>query len=246
MITFSKLDDSLPGFITLLPARRHGAGRCARRVARVACPPGFLTLSIPSYAHNRLSFWKRTIHAFNSLELLMPKHFTDANHAHYLTFGCYKRQHLFKPEELRTLFLQQLIFSRERYAFKLYAWVVMPSHIHLLIHPTDTSLSTLLRGIKRPFSTKAIHWYEKNQPQKLHALEIKRGNDIVRRFWQEGGGYDRNLYSPEAIYKSISYIHNNPVRAGLVDDILDWKWSSARYYELDEDSGLKADKLQHI
>ncbi|MFH0883645.1 MAG: transposase [bacterium] len=173
----------------------------------------------------------------------MPRHFINENHAHYLTFGCYKRQHLFTPEELRTLFLQQLELARERYAFKLYAWVVMPNHIHLLLHPLDTPLSTILRGIKRPFSTKAFRWYEQHKPLRLETMEIKRGKYVVRRFWQEGGGYDRNLYSPEAIYKSITYIHNNSVRAGLVENILEWRWSSTRFYELKESVGLNADEL---
>jgi len=49
-----------------------------------------------------------------------------------------------------------------------------------------------------------------------------------------GGGYDRNLFSPAAIKAAIEYIHSNPVRSGLCETIVDWKWSSARcYYGLD-------------
>ncbi|MCO6046160.1 hypothetical protein NG895_19850 [Aeoliella sp. ICT_H6.2] len=50
------------------------------------------------------------------------------------------------------------------------------------------------------------------------------------RFWQEGAGFDRNLFSPQAIEASIDYIHTNPVKRGLCDRATDWKWSSARYY----------------
>ena len=53
------------------------------------------------------------------------------------------------------------------------------------------------------------------------------------RFWQEGPGFDRNIFSPEALEASIDYIHNNPVKRGLCQKAADWKWSSARYYLLD-------------
>lgn len=47
------------------------------------------------------------------------------------------------------------------------------------------------------------------------------------RFWQRGGGYDRNLRSVRDVHEKIAYVHNNPVRRGLVDLTLNWKWSSA-------------------
>ncbi len=50
------------------------------------------------------------------------------------------------------------------------------------------------------------------------------------RFWQEGPGFDRNLFSIKAILASLRYIHANPVKRGLCLREVDWKWSSARYY----------------
>ena len=37
---------------------------------------------------------------------------------------------------------------------------------------------------------------------------------VAYRFWQRGGGYDRNFNEPESIYAEIEYLHNNPVRRG--------------------------------
>ncbi len=58
----------------------------------------------------------------------------------------------------------------------------------------------------------------------------ERPDKICFRFWQEGAGYDRNLYTNEAILHSIDYIHLNPIRRGLCQKAVDWKWSSARFY----------------
>jgi putative transposase len=51
------------------------------------------------------------------------------------------------------------------------------------------------------------------------------------RFWQRGGGYDRNLRTTRDIHEKIQYIHNNPVRRGLVDRPGDWAWSSYGMWE---------------
>ena len=50
------------------------------------------------------------------------------------------------------------------------------------------------------------------------------------RFWQEGPGYDRNRTQPSTILSAIDYIHDNPVRWGLVLQVIDWRWSSVRWY----------------
>lgn len=54
----------------------------------------------------------------------------------------------------------------------------------------------------------------------------ERPGKIAFRFWQEGGGYDRNLMSGDAVRASIEYIHMNPVRRGLSERASDWAWSS--------------------
>ena len=53
------------------------------------------------------------------------------------------------------------------------------------------------------------------------------------RFWQRGGGYDRNITTHEEIVEKINDMHNNPVTRQLCDTPLDWIWSSARRYSGD-------------
>jgi len=50
------------------------------------------------------------------------------------------------------------------------------------------------------------------------------------RFWQRGGGYDHNLWTPANVWERIKYIHENPVRRGLVEKPDDWQWSSYADY----------------
>ena len=66
-------------------------------------------------------------------------------------------------------------------------------------------------------------------------------NKLTFRFWQRGGGYDRNMTDGKAIHSSIQYIEANPVRSGLDEKPEDWKWSSA--YTLVNEVGLMPDKF---
>ena len=56
------------------------------------------------------------------------------------------------------------------------------------------------------------------------------GTQTTFRFWREGPGYDRNLTQPTTILSVIDYVHENPVRRGLVLRAIDWRRSSACWY----------------
>ena len=63
------------------------------------------------------------------------------------------------------------------------------------------------------------------------------------RFWQRGGGYDRNVVCEAAVRETIDYIHANPMRRGLVTRPTDWRWSSAQWYAGERASGPQIDPL---
>jgi len=131
------------------------------------------------------------------------------------------------------LFLFHLDAARKKWKFEVWAYVVMPNHVHILIHPLQKkySMTAIRRDIKRPFAREMLSRIRTEAPAtaKLLVAGIRDGSRQYR-FWQTGGGYDRNLFTPEAIHASIGYIHANPVRRGLCESEVDWPWSSARWY----------------
>jgi putative transposase len=130
--------------------------------------------------------------------------------------------------------------ARQIHGFDLWAYVLMPEHAHLLIWPRKPtySISRILTSIKRPVSRKALSYVRTSAPDFLSQMEDRQpGGRVHYRFWQRGGGYDRNLTEPKSIWHEINYFHANPVRRGLCDTPTAWVWSSAR--ELDQPgSGL--------
>jgi hypothetical protein len=62
------------------------------------------------------------------------------------------------------------------------------------------------------------------------------------RFWQAGGGYDRNVISRETAWNEIHYIHQNPVRRELVKHPGDWTYSSYKDWNTDQKGPVEIDK----
>ena len=62
------------------------------------------------------------------------------------------------------------------------------------------------------------------------------------QFWQDGGGYDRNIRNAKALREMMGYIHDNPVKRGLAERAEDWPWSSARDWAGQETGPIPIDK----
>jgi putative transposase len=168
-------------------------------------------------------------------------------HARELTFSCYRRMPLLASDRTRQWLVDALATARAKRMFELWAYVAMPEHAHILLRPLShkAEIAPILKAIKQPVARKATNHLRANNPQWLKRLEVRRPNGRVEyRFWQQGGGYDRNILTSKAARAAIEYIHNNPVRRGLVDNPTDWPWSSARWYAGCDDAKIEMDPLR--
>ncbi|MFQ5492121.1 MAG: transposase [Phycisphaerae bacterium] len=134
--------------------------------------------------------------------------------------------------------------TRRKHDLELWAYVVMPEHVHLLIYPTQKmyDISKILTTLKQPVAKKATLLVQREAPGFAGRMTDRQPNGKVSlRFWDRGGGYDRNLWSPAYVWETIDYIHHNPVRRGLCDSPVDWHGSSAVAYHSDEECPLALD-----
>jgi putative transposase len=151
-----------------------------------------------------------------------------AGHAHELTFSCYRNRPFLSKERTCKYLADAISASRVKHDFDLWAYVFMPDHVHLVIHPRreQYSIAQILRSIKQPVSRRAVEYLKKNNPQGLSLLATGQREEAYR-FWQKGGGYDRNITKVETLIEAVRYIHNNPARRGLVQTPDQWNYSSA-------------------
>ena len=158
------------------------------------------------------------------------KHYDISFHAHELTFSCYHRYNYLNDTAVCKIFLEELEAARIRFDFKIWAYVLMPNHVHLLIFPKKKKYQTakILQHIKAKTAQRYRKKILAESPEQFEQYCVTCKGVRVFRLWQAGAGFDRNLWNPKAIHNVIGYIEGNPVRAKLVEKPEDWPWSSAR------------------
>ena len=162
------------------------------------------------------------------------RHYHEPGDIHELTFLCYRRTKLLTNNAWRTRLSGAIDDACQELECHLAAFVYMPEHVHLLVWGIQSkeNVSQFLARVKRPVSVTARDDLRQNKSRLLERLTIQeRPGKIVFRFWQEGPGFDRNLWTVKAVTASLDYIHTNPVKRGLCHKARDWRWSSARFYE---------------
>ena len=161
------------------------------------------------------------------------KRYYGDDHLHFLTWTCYHRQGWLGEPKRRDLFLHILEETRRRYRFVVVGYVVMPEHVHLLIsEPEQGTPSTIVQVLKQRFAHRVL----RRKRRKSGQLKLWAGD--APRVWQSRF-YDFNVWSERKRTEKLNYMHQNPVRRGLVLEPEQWPWSSYRSYAFGEEGVVK-------
>lgn len=159
----------------------------------------------------------------------------------FVTFSTYRRIPLFQSAAIKDVFARQLVACRAAHCMELFAWVVMPEHVHMLARMSGSPWNAVARSLKTQISKQVLErWRQLNAPI-LRRIEVRSDDRIGHRFWQHGGGFDRNVRSMSEFVKAVRYIHRNPVERGLVGQPEEWKWSSVRWWAGVRDGEVECD-----
>ena len=168
----------------------------------------------------------------------------ESGQSHFITFSCYHRKPKFADNGLYDLFPVRLEAMRRQFQMRIYGYVVMPEHVHLLVsEPEQGTLAEAMHYLKLSFSKRAksltgaqvsVQTKDANPSAGSgQALGHPQQNFEYEPFWQKRY-YDRNVRSVREFGIKLRYLHRNPVKRGLVRDPGDWKWSSFRHYAFRE------------
>jgi REP element-mobilizing transposase RayT len=124
---------------------------------------------------------------------------------------------------------------------EIYAWCIMPSHVHLVFRSTNQRPEYLIRDFKSFTSKSIISLIENNNQESRQTWLLNsfkkaantNSNNANNQFWQQHNN-PVELWSADVIQQKIDYTHNNPVVAGFVENDFEYLHSSARDY-----AGLK-------
>ena len=162
-----------------------------------------------------------------------------AHHLHFITCSCYRRLPFLCTASSRDRFLTILEQTRQRYHFVVVAYVVMPEHIHLLItEPQIGNPSTVMQVLKQHTARALLPKKKPHDPRQRSLF----AQDVVRMpFWQ-ARFYDFNVWTTNKRVEKLRYMHRNPVTRGLVSLPEQWRWSSHRFYLLDETGSVRVNE----
>ena len=153
------------------------------------------------------------------------------NQPHFITCTVVNWIPLFSKVELAKIILDSLRFLQRQQRLRLYAYVMMENHLHLLA--SAASLSKEIGDFKSFTARSIIDLLKANQAnyilEQLKFYKLKHKKDQEYQVWQEGF-HPQVILSEEMFRQKLDYIHNNPIRRGYVDDPAHWRYSSYRNY----------------
>lgn len=124
----------------------------------------------------------------------------DPNHLYFVTTTAVQRRHLFQRDVIKRLIVDGLDCMRLRERLKLYAFVIMPNHIHIIIQcRAEDPLADVVRDLKKHTADRIIRYYRAESNQSVLdflASVVERPDKQRYKVWEEG--YDaRDVFSPE-------------------------------------------------
>ena len=175
----------------------------------------------------------------------------DPSHLYFVTTTAVQHHDLFKRDVMKRLVVDSLDCMRLRGRFKLYSFVIMPNHLHLMIQCyADDPLAACMRDLKKHIADRLIRQYrvEGNQPVlDTLASGVTHPNKQRYKAWEDGYNA-KDVFSPEFLRQKMAYMHNNPCQPQwcLAEHPEDYTWSSARFYLLDEPAIIPLDSANHL
>ena len=161
----------------------------------------------------------------------------------YITAVAKDRLPVFRADTIKIITCAALDEARRSGGFSIYAYVIMPDHLHAI---TDGNLKPceILRYINGIISRRVIdHLKEHGHNASLLKLRHETKERGYRYSLWDHHSNVFSITSEDMLIQKVNYIHQNPVRADLVEKAEDYRWSSIRWWKRCplEDEPLKVD-----
>ncbi len=169
----------------------------------------------------------------------MPQGYQIQNPAavYYLTLQVIDWVDVFTRKTYRDIVLESLTYCRQHKSLDLYGYVVMSNHLHLIVRARQENLSDVLRDFKKFTASQILkliadHAVESRSDWMLKRFEFAAQRHVrnsIHQFWTHEN-HAVEMFTARFLQQKLDYIHQNPVRAGWVEEAQDYLYSSARNY----------------
>lgn len=154
------------------------------------------------------------------------KRYFETGFSYFVTTVVQERRPIFLDDKMCRILLVSIEYFKLILDYKIYAYCIMPDHLHLILHPIGKyDLSYIMQMIKGSFA------------RKINKMSVSTG-----KLWQKRY-YDEAIRDELMLIRKMEYIHNNPLRSDLVKALEEYKYSSYQFYFNNKCDVLTIDKL---
>jgi len=161
---------------------------------------------------------------------------------HFITLTTVEWIDIFTKPIYKQIIINSLKYCQKNKGLEIYAFVIMTNHLHLIVSSLlkNISISDILRDFKK-FITKGIIKELKNDNRKYISQLLKYYGKKAKQEYQmrQQGNYPEIIETEKFFLQKLEYIHNNPVKAEIVDKQEVYLYSSARNWILNDHSVIK-------
>jgi REP element-mobilizing transposase RayT len=161
---------------------------------------------------------------------------SEQDELHYVTFQVVRWIDIFTRKVYRDIVVESLRYCQQNKGLEIYAFVVMSNHIHAILRSSSGRLSDTIREFKSFTAKQMLDVIQQESESRSEwmlsefefAAKKHKRNEKYQLWTHEN--HPIILYSKALIQQRINYIHDNPVRSGIVANQEDYLYSSARAY----------------
>ena len=168
----------------------------------------------------------------------------ENEYPHFVTMTIAEWLPIFLSQPYLDVVVKSLRFCQEQKSLRLHAYVIMPDHLHLVASGTKDLARTI--GQFKSFTSHQIVGLLETDRKRLYLWVVtdaaRKQGEGEHKVWQDGY-HPEQIYSQKFLEQKARYIHENPVRKGLVAEPADWLHSSAEYYEGRGEGVLKVEPV---
>lgn len=170
----------------------------------------------------------------------------DIEYSYFVTSTIVNWIPVFNIQQNIEILIEALIYSQKNKEFKIYNYVIMPEHFHLICQ--SEKLVQTMQSIKSYTAKRIIKTYKELKGSEiLEQFQINKKSykvDSKHQIWQEGFK-PKAIISLEMLIQKSNYIHFNPVKRGLAKEIEEYEYSSAQDYYLRKKGRIIIDDLDY-
>jgi putative transposase len=150
----------------------------------------------------------------------------DQEGLYFVTFTVHQWVDVFTRKAYSDILLESLRYCQSNKGLEIYAWVIMSNHIHLIIESKGFKLSDVIRDLKKHTAKAIVAAIESNveESRKRWLLWLLKKDGHIW-FWEEGY-HGEEIRTKEFFDIKVDYIHQNPVKAGIVEKEEEYMLSS--------------------